>query len=302
LTSGPTRWGSPIPSKDGKTIFARGVTLRGELSRYDSQSKQLLPFLGGISAEFVAFSSDRKWVAYVSYPEGILWKADRDGSNPVRLSDPPLYPKSISWSPDNSQIAFWDKPIGASNAESYVVSSQGGRPRRLLAEQIDPRHPNWSPDGLNLVFSASFIKGSSSNSFIGVLDSASNQVTVLPGSEGLASPQWSPDGHFIGVLSGENPEIYNVETKQWTALPVGPVNAITWSNNAHFVYFLRTLSDPGVFRASIQTGKVEKVVDLRGYRITGRSIDWFGLDPDDTPLVLHDVGTEDIYALTLDRK
>jgi len=29
---------------------------------------------------------------------------------------------------------------------------------------------------------------------------------------------------------------------------------------------------------------------------------WFGLDSDDTPLFLRDNGTNDIYALTLDRK
>jgi hypothetical protein len=27
-----------------------------------------------------------------------------------------------------------------------------------------------------------------------------------------------------------------------------------------------------------------------------------GLDPTDTPLTLHDIGTDDIYALTLERK
>jgi len=29
---------------------------------------------------------------------------------------------------------------------------------------------------------------------------------------------------------------------------------------------------------------------------------WFGLDPNDTPLLLRDAGTRDIYALTLDRR
>ena len=35
LTSGPIDWGTPIPSRDGKRIFAQGVTPRGELVRYD---------------------------------------------------------------------------------------------------------------------------------------------------------------------------------------------------------------------------------------------------------------------------
>ena len=80
LTSGPISWSQPIPGKDGKQIFSLGRTLRGELSRLDPGSKQFLPFLGGIAAEGISFSKDGRFVAYVSYPDGILWKANRDGS------------------------------------------------------------------------------------------------------------------------------------------------------------------------------------------------------------------------------
>ncbi len=89
LTLGPLRWGSPIPSKDGKRIFAQGYILRGELLRYDAQSHQLQPYLGGISAQDVSFSPNGQFIAYVTWPDGILWRANRDGSNPVRLTDPP---------------------------------------------------------------------------------------------------------------------------------------------------------------------------------------------------------------------
>ena len=66
LTSGPIGWSGPIPSKDGKEIFNTGNILRGELVRYDAKSRQLQPFLGGISAEWVAFSPDGKLIAYVT--------------------------------------------------------------------------------------------------------------------------------------------------------------------------------------------------------------------------------------------
>src|SRR5262249_17346161 len=41
LTSGPTRWGRPVPAKDGGEIFARGVNLDGELERFDAQSHKV---------------------------------------------------------------------------------------------------------------------------------------------------------------------------------------------------------------------------------------------------------------------
>jgi hypothetical protein len=90
LTTGPLSWSEPIPGKDGKTIFAAGITARGELFCFDAKSKKFQPFLGGISAQGVRLSKDGQSVAYVSYPEGILWEANRDGSNPMRLSDPPI--------------------------------------------------------------------------------------------------------------------------------------------------------------------------------------------------------------------
>lgn len=130
LTSDPTGWGGPVPSRDGRKIFAGGGTARGELSRYDAQSKQFQPFLKGISAEYVAFSKDGQSVAYVSYPEGILWKANRDGSNPVQLSQPPMYPMNPRWSPDGTQILFMD--VTPQAYESYIVPAEGGSPRRLL--------------------------------------------------------------------------------------------------------------------------------------------------------------------------
>ncbi len=90
LTSGPIEWSPPVFSKDGKKIFATGSTKRGELVRFDPKSNQFQPFLGGISADLVAFSKDGQSVAYVTYPEEILWRANRDGSDRVQLTSPPL--------------------------------------------------------------------------------------------------------------------------------------------------------------------------------------------------------------------
>jgi hypothetical protein len=74
----------PLPSTDGKKLFVVGQTYRGELMRYDLRSGQFMPLLGGISAEYVAFSKDGQWAAYVSYPEGILWRSKMDGSEARR--------------------------------------------------------------------------------------------------------------------------------------------------------------------------------------------------------------------------
>ena len=91
---------SPVHSTDGKKLFVVGRTFRGELTRYDLKSGRFEPYLGGISAEYVAFSKDGQWVAYVSFPEGTLWRSKADGSERLQLTYPPMYALMPRWSPD----------------------------------------------------------------------------------------------------------------------------------------------------------------------------------------------------------
>ncbi len=229
LTSGPIRWNNPIPSKDGTKIFAHGVILRGELVRYDAQSGRLQPYLGGISAEFVTFSRDGQFVAYVTFPEGILWRANRDGSQPVQLTDTPLYPLNPSWSPDGSQILFCS--YDSKGLRAYVISSQGGTPRPLLPEDSEAQSdPGWSPDGHKIVFSTLAEIGNF-NSVLRVLDLGSHQITTLPGSEGMWSPRWSPNGRFIaGLYTGPagGMKIFDLETQRWSV--VQPTERVRFSH------------------------------------------------------------------------
>jgi hypothetical protein len=139
-----------------------------------------------------------------------------------------------------------------------------------------------------------------------VLDLDSHQVTTLPGSEGVWSPRWSPNGRFIAGLH-DGPaggiKIFDFETQHWTVVEqTHYVGYPTWSSNSQFIYCLHFDDDPGVFRVRVSDGTAERVVDLKGFRHTGTFTHWLGLDPTDAPMLLRDVGTDDIYALTLDQK
>jgi hypothetical protein len=47
---------------------------------------------------------------------------------------------------------------------------------------------------------------------------------------------------------------------------------------------------------------VERVIDLKGFPLTGVFKFWMGLDPEDAPILLRDAGTDEIYALPLGEK
>ncbi|MBV8818491.1 MAG: protein kinase, partial [Acidobacteriaceae bacterium] len=121
LTFSPMWLECPLPSKDGQKLFAVGRVFRGELVRYDAGSGQFFPFLGGISAEFVDFSRDHQWVAYVAYPEGTLWRSRADGSDRRQLTYPPGYAVNPKWSPDGRTIVFFEQ-VPNRSAKIFTIS------------------------------------------------------------------------------------------------------------------------------------------------------------------------------------
>lgn len=309
LTSGPIRWDSPIPGRDNQTLFARGVILRGELVRFDAQARQLRPYLSGISAEFVTFSPDGKSVAYVTFPDGIMWRANRDGSNPTQLTDPPLYPTLLSWSPDGTQILFV-----AGNSEGmrrlHVLPSHGGKIRQLLPSDTRVQsNPSWSPDGRKIVFDITDPADPAQRS-IHILDLSSGQVSEVPGSKGMWSPRWSPDGRYIDgltwILGRDHPlaslTVFDFKTQQWQVIQEGEVGYPLWSRDSSFIYFIRPVENPGVYRIRPSGAETEQVIDLRGFRYTSVWRYYMGLDPEDTPILLRDTGMDDIFAITLDAR
>ena len=52
-----------------------------------------------------------------------------------------------------------------------------------------------------------------------------------------------------------------------------------------------------VLRVRISDHKVEQVFDLTNLSTIGNIGPWLGLAPDDSPLLLRDIGTQDVYAL-----
>jgi Tol biopolymer transport system component len=200
LTSGPMNLGSPVPSNDGKKLFAIGGLPRGQLARYDSRSQQFVPYLSGISAEGVDFSRDGAWVAYVAIPEGTLWRCKVDGSEQLQLSFPPMQAALPRWSPDGKRIAFMG---AAQTVKIYSVSPEGGSPEPMMPGEKNEWDPTWSPDGNWLAFwSVVSGKPDTSARTIRLLDLRTHQVSMLPGSQGLYSPRWSPDGRYIAALRG----------------------------------------------------------------------------------------------------
>ena len=91
--------------------------------------------------------------------------------------------------------------------------------------------------------------------------------------------------------------LFDFQTQKWTELIKGSTAFPNWSGDGKYIYFLHWPDNPAVLRLRLSDPKVERVVDLTNLPITGYYGIWLGLAPDDSPLLLRDAGSQDIYAL-----
>jgi serine/threonine protein kinase/Tol biopolymer transport system component len=296
LTAGAVSYAYPVPAKDGKTIFAVAGFRRGELERYNPQTKSFESFLEGISVQDLAFSKDGEWIAYVSFPDGTLWRSKLDGTEKLQLTSPPMYAMLPQWSPDGNKISFYDLQQNTPS-RIYEVPTAGGAAQPLMPNQRGQQaDPTWSPNGHSLAFGG--ITGAGPT-VIHILEMNTHQVTTLPDSEGLFSPRWSPDGKYLVALRTDSSGLvlFDFKTQRWSTLVKGLVAYPEWSHDGRYVYFERLFTNPGVDRVAVPGGKTERVADLSKFQTTGVYGFWFGLTPNDLPLVLKDVGSQEIVSM-----
>ena len=305
LASGPLSYGQMAPSPDGKKLYVDGYDNRGELVRYDPASHQFVPYLSGISAGELDFSRDGKWVTYVSYPDGSLWRSRTDGSDKLQLTYPPLSAVLPHWSPDGTQIAFVDQERGK-QWRIMLVPSGGGTPTDAYPENLNQVDPTWSPDSKRLVFGRLMTPGTTDKVDIRVLDLASHQIAVIPGSEGFYSPRWSPDGQHILALSENSKKlvVYDAKTGKWSEWinEPGTIGFPAWSWDGRYVYYDRVSTDqPSSRRVRLGENHSELLIDLKDLpRYFSPIGPWSGLTPDGSALFVRNLSTDEIYALDLD--
>jgi len=303
LTTGPLAYTSVEPDRDGHKLFVVGTQPRGELVRYDSRSNMFAPFLGGISAGDVDFSRDGKWVTYITYPDGLLWRSRADGGERLQLSYPPQQAALPHWSPDGTQIAFVARQSGKP-WKIFLVSALGGNPQELLTENFNELDPSWSADGTRLVYGRLPISVAPEVPALFVVDLKTKQVSTLPGSDGLFSPRMSPDGRFLAAIPCKDQSRlmrFDFQSQKWSewAKAAAQIGFISWSKDGKYLYYdTLTTTTPFFGRVKLGQTQFEPVVSLQGIRrFLGPFAEWNGIDPDGFPLLVRDISTHEIYAL-----
>ena len=306
LTTGPLDSVAAIPSHSGKQLFTIEVQPKAELLRYDLRTHQLAPYLAGTSAHGTSVSADGRWIAYVEErgKEALLWRGRPDGSDRLQLTASPMIVGWSQWSPDGKQIAFMAK-MPDRHWNIYVVPASGGSPRALLPAEHDSADPEWSPDGHSLMFGRipGYMGEAAAPRAIYIINLDTNQVTTLPGSEGLYSPHWSPNGRYVVAmpLSEDKLMLFDFATQRWTKLIDSPLGIGTprWSQDSEYVYFDRHIRD-ALVRVARSSHKLERVLDLKSANPNSSECDFDNMTSDGAPLISCWLDGGDIYALDLE--
>jgi WD40 repeat protein len=143
---------------------------------------------------------------------------------------------------------------------------------------------------------------------IKVLNLDNQQIATVPGSSGKYSVRWSPNRRFLVAFDVHDGgiNVFDFQTQKWSKLQPAPPDASfdfpTFSSNSQFVYFVREGIDPGVYRVPVSGGPAQFIADMTGFHHAGVVRLWFGLDPEDSPMLLRDAGSDEIYSLTLKQR
>lgn len=305
LTQGAVSFSRPVPAPDNKRIWSLGLNIRGSVVAFDTNSGKFVPYLSGISATDLNFSKDGQWVAYVSIPDGALWRCKIDGSQRQQLTFSSGRAALPQWSPDGKQIAYVNVE-GSQPWAIFTVPVGGGEPRQVFAEKLTQIDINWSPDGEKIIFGRITQHNAEGLSIL-AYDLKTQQLSTIPGSEGLFSPRVSPDGRHIAALSGDLTKLmlYDTQSKKWSewqTLESGALNYPVWSADSKSIYFDDLVSGEGAYcRAKIGESHYEHVFLQKGIeRYLGPFGLWSSRAPDGSVLFVQEASTREIYELQVD--
>ncbi|MGH9364879.1 MAG: hypothetical protein ACRD1B_06385, partial [Thermoanaerobaculia bacterium] len=257
MTFGPGPDFSPMPAPSGEGVYFVSGRGSGSLLLYDTGSGRSTEVVSG-SASMPELSPDGKRILYTRFVEPgrieDLWISDLDGSNKAKLgSAATLVPGQ--WSPDGSQVTFWDDSLGDSKA--FIVSADGKDLRALARVPGQLLQSGWSHDA-RWLFADSAVE---SKSVLWRLPPDGSPPEKLT-EDCLSLQDVAPDGKYLlgaCVASGRPPGIcgYSLETDSCVVVMSGVTDAISTSRDGRtLLYVVSGRGEMTFYQAAWSEGKL----------------------------------------------
>src|SRR5271166_775888 len=94
--------------------------------------------------------------------------------------------------------------------------------------------------------------------------------------------------------------LFDFDSQKWSRLANidgrGYIAYVCWSKSGDSVYFN---TRDAIYRVGLRDRKMTRVTSLNDIRLAQTLGEWFGLAPDDSPVVLRDISFQEVYALDM---
>jgi len=226
-------------------------------------------------------SNDKIAFAYASD----IWTANKDGSNPLRLTVNQDVEFEPVLSPDGKWVAFSGNYDG--NIDVYVVEVTGGTPRRLTFHPSQEIVRGWH--GNKIVYASS--KASFSGRYLRLFEvdavNGNDEMLSLPEAH---QGNFSSDGKYIAYIKNPDPAeksgvyrpfklyrggnmpriwIFNTTNNETEEIPNGGANNTkpVWAGSA--IYFLsdRDNKTSNIYKYDVSSKKVGKITNYTDYGV-----------------------------------
>jgi len=182
-----------------------------------------------------------------------------------------------------------------------VISMDGGPPRRI--EDTQSWAASWSPDGNRVVFAD---YSDRPHVKFRIYDLHSGLRSDVPGTEEFIGVQWVAEDVLIAATSDRTRLlVFDLKTQKWSdlvSLPK-PGTAVNWIHtpDGKYLYYTTGGTEPQLWRVRLADHKAELITSLKEL---SRATDASGFTqlnaaPDGSPVFTRDIGTQEIYALTV---
>jgi len=290
---------------DGTRAFAMSSNDEFDFVRFDLSTKRYFPLPSPRKAFAIWYSRDGNWIVAQNL-DWTLWKSRPDGRERFQLTSLPLHAAQVRWAPDGKRIVM---EVHEQNQPTRVriLDVAGGAPQEFVKLQGAQHNPSWSPDGTGIAVAMNIEAPENSTQPRGIYitDWKTGESKKVPGSEGMTSPQWSPDGKYFIAKSNDEGELllFNPRTKNWRTIAKATFfSMVAWSKDASYLYYQNTL-EPGqpVYRLRAGTFQKEKVLSFEDMLETDSVECLFdGFAAPDSIIVRKRFTRGDVYALDLD--
>ena len=122
----------------------------------------------------------------------------------------------------------------------------------------------------------------------------------------MRNPQWVGDDRLVaGTGDSTKLLVFDVSAQQWSELVsfTAPGYVVNWVHTPDYrsVDYTTGGADPVLFRVRLADRKIETITSLKGlHRATGPASNTeISVTPDGSAVFTRDIGTQEIYALTV---